>query len=714
MSNWQRRARLLIAVAAVVFAIVVAVAFRGREPAADSAPVAPMDPTAVAESATGHTIRLNRDQEEVRIDYDKLLTYQNGSAKMLGVKVITTRAGGRTFTVAAQQGEVGQDESNLLLVGDVRLTVTDGLTVRTERATYTENDGMVHAPGPIEFARGRLSGTGVGLTYEKKQDVVRLLDQVVVRVAPDESGSDAMEVIAGAAALSRPEHTIQFERGMKALRGQETIAADGGTAHLSADDDRLEALELRGNSRITGPKGGAGSLEELTGRDIDLKYLPDGRTIEHALITGDALIELAGESGRGGRQIRADVVDLALGPDGSSPTALTARENVELTFPAERGAPARTIRAQTLEGKGEPGRGLTGARFSGNVQFRERGPEIVREARSAVLEAALAPGLSGIEDAIFSGAVCFTDGKMTATATTCVTDGKMTATAATARYGVTEGTLALSGTEPGLATPRVVNEQLTVTAAQIDITLSGPHVRATGAVKSELSPTKSREAPGTSRESKRPSMLKADQPVIVTADELTYDAPAATASYVGNAQLYQGDTFVKGNSILIDDDTGDLTAMGSVTTAIALEQEGKDKQKERVRTVASASEFKYEEAARRATYTGDAHVIGPQGDLTAARIELYLKPSGDELERAEAYGDVTLRDQNRKTTGDRMTYFSGDERYVVTGTPVTIVDECGRDTTGRTLTFYRATDRIVVDGNEQFRTQTKGASNCLP
>ena len=49
----------------------------------------------------------------------------------------------------------------------------------------------------------------------------------------------------------------------------------------------------------------------------------------------------------------------------------------------------------------------------------------------------------------------------------------------------------------------------------------------------------------------------------------------------------------------------------------------------------------------------------------------------------------------------------------MTGTPVTIVDECGRETTGRTLTFFKATDRIVVDGNEQIRTQTKGGSgNC--
>ena len=65
--------------------------------------------------------------------------------------------------------------------------------------------------------------------------------------------------------------------------------------------------------------------------------------------------------------------------------------------------------------------------------------------------------------------------------------------------------------------------------------------------------------------------------------------------------------------------------------------------------------------------------------MTAAKIELYLKPSGDELERAEAYEKLTLREQNRKTTGARLTYTTADEKYVVTGAPVKIVDECERE-----------------------------------
>ena len=109
---------------------------------------------------------------------------------------------------------------------------------------------------------------------------------------------------------------------------------------------------------------------------------------------------------------------------------------------------------------------------------------------------------------------------------------------------------------------------------------------------------------------------------------------------------------------------------------------------------------------------GDVHMAGPDGDMKAAKIELFLKPSGDELERLEAYDALTLREQNRTTTGLRMTFTTADEKYVVTGTPVTIVDQCERETTGKTLTFVKATDSIVVDGNKQIRTQTKGGGKC--
>jgi lipopolysaccharide export system protein LptA len=183
--------------------------------------------------------------------------------------------------------------------------------------------------------------------------------------------------------------------------------------------------------------------------------------------------------------------------------------------------------------------------------------------------------------------------------------------------------------------------------------------------------------------------------------------------YSGHAQLFQGDTSIRADTITVDQKTGDLAAAENVVTSVMLDQvNAQTKAKERVRSLGTSKDFTYEDAPRRATYTGDAHLSGPEGDVTAPKIELYLKAGGNELERAEAYDGVTLRESGRKTTGQRMTYFADAERYEMSGTPVTIVDECGGETTGRTLTFDKAADTIVLDGKKQFRTQSKGSNKC--
>jgi lipopolysaccharide export system protein LptA len=419
--------------------------------------------------------------------------------------------------------------------------------------------------------------------------------------------------------------------------------------------------------------------------------------LQHARIAGGSILKLAGEAGKPGRQVTAETIDITLAPDGSTPIALVGHQDVHLLFPAQTGAAARTIRADHLDATGEAGRGLTRAQFAGAVDYREQGAGVDRAAKSDLLDVLLAPGMGEIDEAKFSHHVRFEE-------------GSMAATAADGRYLVSKGTLELSGTDTAARTPHVVNDQIKIDATHIDVTLAGPKMKAVGNVKSELQPPRNDAAGG----GKLPSMLKQDQPVNVTANELDYDGTASRATYTGAAQLWQADTSVKGATITIDDKTGDLSATGPVATTTMLEQTGDDQKKERVRSIATAGAFKYDDALRRATYTGDAHMSGPQGDMTAAKIELYLKPSGDEVERAESHDDantMTLREQSRTTTGVHLTYTAADDRYVVTGTPVKIVDQCGRETTGGTLTFHKATDSIVIDG-KGFRTQTKGGGEC--
>jgi len=349
----------------------------------------------------------------------------------------------------------------------------------------------------------------------------------------------------------------------------------------------------------------------------------------------------------------------------------------------------RTIRSATMDGGGEPDRGLTQAHFAGGVEYRERGADVNRVATAGTLDVVLKPGMSAIEEAGFAHAVRFVD-------------GAMTALASAVRYDLGKGTLELTGSEPGALAPRVVNDQISVDATRIDVVLAGPKLNAVGTVKSVLRPAKSH----------LPSMFRQDEPINVTAGALNYDGPVSRATYEGGAQLWQGERSIKAASMVIDARIGDLAASGSVVTATVLDEVDKDKKKRRVRSTATANEFKYEDAPRRATYAGDAHMSASDRDLTASRIELYLKPSGDELERVEAYDAVTLRDQNRKISGTRLTHTTSDDRYVVAGQPVTILDACGGETTGRTLTYLKTADTLAVDGGPQSRTQSKGRGQC--
>jgi lipopolysaccharide export system protein LptA len=578
--------------------------------------------------------------------------------------------------------------------------------VRTEHATYSDKDSSVDASGPVEFSRARMTGSGTGMTYDIARDVLVILKQAVVHVAPDEAGADAADIASQRAEVARREKYMQFTDDVRVVRAGQDVRADQVTAHLTDDEKYITAMELRGHSRIAMAKPVPGGLQSLGARDMDLKYGPDGKTLEHAMLLGDAVIFLAGDKGAAGRQIVAKTIDIALAPDGSTPVSLLTREAVQLLLPAEGTLPTRTIRSAAMRADGDAGHGLTSAQFTGGAEYRERGADVNRVATAATLDVALKPGMSGFDDARFAHGVHFTD-------------GGMTAVSAAARYDLNAGTLQLTGSEPGAPRPHVVNEQIAVDANQVDITLAGPLLKAAGAVKSILQSAKNGgrgAGQGAASDAKLPGLFKQDKPVNVTSDALDYDGRVNRANYTGNAQLWQEETSIKGATILLDDKTGDLTATstegGMVATVTMLQEADTNKKMQRVRSIASSKDFHYEDASHLATYTGSAHLTSPSGDLTASKIEMYLKPSGDEIDRTEGYEAVTMRGQNRTVTGTRLTYTTADQRYVVTGTPMKLVDECRRETVGRSMTYLRNSDITTVDGNDQTRTLTTGGGTC--
>jgi lipopolysaccharide export system protein LptA len=636
--------------------------------------------------------------EKFTISSDRQSVYPDGGTRHEGVTVyVDDQEGNRQFVARAREADVSPGQDLVTLRGEVRLVSSDGLTIEADEATHGSADRMVRAPGPVTFTRGRLSGRGTGMLYDQANDALTLEAEATIEVAPDETGAGTVEATSGRASLARQSKYLRFERDVVIRHDGRTIQGDEAVGYLSEDESHLTALDVRGGARIDAEATAPGSLQTMAAPDISLTYTADGSRIERALLAGGGSILLLGDTSGAGRTIAAELLDVGLAGDGAAVDSLIGRGDVVLEFPPAGEAPARTIRAGLLDGvPGRDGR-LTDVRLSGDVEYRETSgpPPAARVVRARTLGLTFTAGMAGITDARFAGDVR-------------LADGRLRATAESAAYAPDRGTIDLSGATG--APPTVSDERMRVDGARILLTMAGPKIAATGAVRSMLgSPEGAASGEAGTTTQRLPGFLSGDRPVNVTAEALDYDGAAQQATYRGNATLWQGASVVEGQEMVIDMAAGNLTASGGVRSSWLLDVKaagGGDP----VPTIAAAGAFEYDDEARRVTYTTDAHVTGPQGDMLAEKVELYL--AGDNaLERVEGYGAVTLRNAGRTTMGERLSFLVAEERYDVTGAPVRVVEGC-RESTGRTLTFYKSVDKILVDGQQLSRTRTKSGSDC--
>jgi lipopolysaccharide export system protein LptA len=693
--RWQKRARLAVAIFGIAVAAVVFFAIGEREQPRAAPVVERVDPKAVIETAGCEIARITELRQDFRVTCDRQLAYEDGTSRLYGVRIDVKERQGRDFVIVGDEAVANDKAREISLTGRVKLTASDGFELTTDTASFAEKDGIVRTPGAVAFGRGQMSGRGVGMTYDRNADVLTIATDAHVSFV-DAAGENTGAFTAGSATLDRTGNFLSLEGTVHAVRGGQTIDADRARANLTANEEAITSIELRGNARVA---GGSAAFEGMHARDIDLDYADDGETLEGVTLAGAATIALKNADGSAGRRMSGESLTLGLAPDGAL-TSAVGRDGVRLELPAAADTPARGIAARTLDAEGEAGRGLTSVHFRDNVEFREHAAtgEDTRKASSRLLEVSLDG--DAFRSAVFAGQVRFTD-------------GALTAAAAEAEYDPEKGALVLTGVENGEA-PRVADDRISIEAASIDVTLEGRSMVAAGAVRTRLRPSDT--APG---------LLQKEQPANVSATRLEYDGEAQRAVYIGAAQLWQGDTAIRADRIALDQTSGALTAAGDARSTLSIDG---------ATSVGRAEEIRYDDTVREISYIGiapplatagptppaapaagvPAQLSGPQGDLTATRIVVLLAQDESRMERLEGYDRITLRQEGRVATGARLTFHAADERYVMSGSaaaPVRVVEPC-RETTGKTLTFFKSADRIVVDGNEEIRTRTTSGGGC--
>src|ERR1051326_1470541 len=361
--RWQKRLRLAIALFVVLFAALVVVSLRrGRRPGPP--PVLDVKATAaVITSQRGDYTQEQKGKPAFSIHFGNSATYPDGRSTFGGgVRVVLPDKEGRRITIESQAAEAkqppGKQLGNARFTDGVTLTTSDGITVKSDTATYTDDDQTARIPGKVTFTRGRMSGAATGATYDQNKAILWLLQDAQIDVKPDDTGSGSVHVTSKAAGMARKEHYMRFTGAVRFDGEGRITEADEAVAFLTEDNEKIQRLELRGNSGITGKPGQSGP-QWMRARDIDVAYAPDGRTLQSAHLVENASMALPGEAGKKPKQIGARGIDVTMAPDGATVTNLTAIESVQVDLPQDGDIPQRRISAARLTASGAAAGGIT-------------------------------------------------------------------------------------------------------------------------------------------------------------------------------------------------------------------------------------------------------------------------------------------------------------------------------------------------------------------
>ena len=195
------------------------------------------------------------------IKFGSQATYPDGRTKFKNVELTCRTATGATFTVRAARrrsaGKNGQTVEDRALHGRGQAT-TSAASRSPPRPPTTRPTAFVKVPGAVAFQRGRMKGTGVGATYDRNREVLWLLDQAHITVAADAKAQGALEATSARRGdgAARALHAADRNGGAHHAEGR-VIDADEITIQLTEDNERVQMLELRGNSRISGGQAAA-------------------------------------------------------------------------------------------------------------------------------------------------------------------------------------------------------------------------------------------------------------------------------------------------------------------------------------------------------------------------------------------------------------------------------------------------------------------------
>ena len=213
-------------------------------------------------------------------------------------------------------------------------------------------------------------------------------------------------------------------------------------------------------------------------------------------------------------------------------------------------------------------------------------------------------------------------------------------------------------------------------------------------------------------------LLDGDQPTQGQARHMTSANHNKLVHYEGNALLWQENNRIQGDAIDVDRDKHTLVAAGHVTTTFVDQPPKKAPDTEpkggapkapaeTAFTVVRAPNLVYTESDRQAHYTGGVSFERPGMTVHCADLKAWMNPkdskADSKIEHAFADGKVEIVEstpvRQRRGTGEHSEYYTAEGRILLRGGEPELVDNQKGSTRGTELTYFTNDDRLLVTGD---------------
>jgi lipopolysaccharide export system protein LptA len=632
--------------------------------------------------------------------------------------------------------------------------------LRTTNLVFNKNTGDAWTPDQLVFSIPQASGSAVGAKYAAKEGVLTLQSQVKIAV----NGPNQGRILAEQAVLEKtPREIVLHSARAESLehRGQ----ADELTLFLRDDNSLDRALGV-GHVRIESlgstPNSATGAIKTVSGPTVvtaekcEIAMKPEN-LIKNAVFAGDVHLISEGPqaaeawAGRAhmsfaGRnvitKIRADEQVRLLqshGPSemqdgrgsfGSAQDRRPSSQNsqaqaAEITAPAIDFFVAAGNRLSRAETSGAPQIALipddrqsgqtriTADKFTAMFDSSGQISRVHGEAHARVVTTS--PPQKGIDQPDRVSTSDSIDGffRRGTGIEAVVQQGHFVYSSDTqqafsekAKYTPADQLVTLTGL------PRVVDAGMETTAGNVRLNRASGEGYAEGDVKTTYSDLKAQ--PGG-------ALLASSDPIHVTAQSMTAHSNPQTATFKGNARLWQNANVVEAPTIEFQKDERTVNANSNSAQRVSTVLVGVDKRGKATPVNVTSAHLIYRDSERKAHYEGGVTVRSADLTVTSNQMDVFLVPAGGtpvaqkspgvrgqsenptaaKLEKIIATGSVLITEPNRRATGEQLTYTASDDKFVLTGGPPSIFDAEHGKITGVSLTLFRHDDRVVVDGDSR-------------